>query len=362
MNVREGIAFGVAFLGFAAAGILGWQQAGLNRELAAQQARAAQREGKAAELGKRLALAEKALEAARTEGAARQREAETAQEALKAVRQAAEEKLAALGANAPAPAPAEAPKKKKKGGMAGMMAMTRKMMDNPVAKEQLRKGMSLQIEMLYKELFEELHLEGAVREKLAEILLNRLLGRTEIGMLVFDEDMKEDEILRQQQEAFTKTSAALAGLLSADQLARLKEYEKGLSEKMQSEQLDQELAALRIQPVQQEPVRSIVLEEQKAMQSRVQARFGAMSGSDGPVSVSEISAEQIRQARRMMSGEGIQDVDLLLKDLAATTQRTLERVQPLLTPEQYETFKKQQEAKVQMMEMSLRMMDAMGGD
>lgn len=355
MTMREGVAWGLAVTGLAAAGAFGWEArrmsdraAALERETAV---RTKAREAEAAE-------ASKALEAARLEGTRLTAEAE---EALGS-RKAAEEKLAALEAQARAEPPAAAPAKKKRGGMGPMMAMARKAMEDPAMKAQMRQGMKAQVEAMYGDLLKELGLEGEARDRMVEALLDRMMGQMEVGMLLADAEVGEDEILRRQDEAYAQADAALAGLLDGAQQARLEAYDRELPDRMLARQADQELAPLKLNAAQQERVRVILIEEQKGIQARMEAGFGGMGGPGGSGrTASRMTAEEIRKAREMMQGNGL-DTQGLLKSMAESRERTLARAQPLLTPDQYAAFRKQQEAQAQMMEMGLKMMQSMGGE
>lgn len=308
----------------------------------------------------------KNLEAVRAQCAIRQAELEKAQEALKAAlagKKAAEDKCATLEAKAVAPTPkvTEAPKKpKKKNAMAQMMAMSRKMMDTPAMKEQMRQGTKSQVETIYADLFKEWGLVGDARDKVAEALANRMMGQVGVYMSVFDEEVKEDEIIRQQQEAAAKASADLAGVLSGAQWARLEAYDKELPARERVQKVDQELAPLHLQPSQQEQVRAIILEEQPAA-PQIEMHFGSNGGGTSMLG-EQLTPEMIRKARQEMAGDGtIENMSQTLKDMAASRERIFTRVQPLLTPDQFEMFKKQEEAKAQAMEMSSKMIQSMNG-
>lgn len=350
MNAREGIAYGIGILGLLGAGYFAAQAGYANdrvHDLEKQARTLPSLQAKAEQAGKDLA-------AARTEGERLKAEAVQAVEERKVLEAKVAELAAGMKPAPPVPAPAATPKKK--GSMGEMMKMSRKMMDSPAMKEQMRKTMGQLVEENYADLFQELGLSPDLRDKVTQALIDRMIAQQEMGMLLLDEELSPEEVLRRQAEMEGRQKGALGALLG-NQATRLEAYDKTIPDRMQARTVDKDLQSLHLQPTQQAQVRSIVLEEQKDLQTGLRSMGGGVCRSQA------MTAEDIRKAREMMgqgSGAGQQDLEALVKSMAESRERTLARVQPLLSPEQFEAFKKQQDAKVQMMEMGLKMMQSMG--
>ncbi len=348
MNAREGIFCGIGILGLLGTAFFASQASRANdriRSLEKQVQDLSPLRAKADQAGKDLA-------AARAEGARLELEAVKAVEERKAAeadRQDVQARLAGLEAGGkpePSALPAAA---RKKGGLRKMV----KMMGSPAMKEQMRKHTTQTVEENYAEFFQESGLDPDLQAKVVQALVDRKLAQQETAMMLFDENLSAEEILRRQEETRARQASALTSLLGG-QYGSLEAYDKALPDRLQTKAVDQDLKALNLQPYQQDQVRAIVLEEQKAIRKD---REGSISMPEG-----RVTAESIRKSREMLDGSPASEaqVEAMVKSMTESLERTLARVQPLLSPDQYEPFKKQQEAKAQMMEMSIRMTVTIG--
>ena len=249
--------------------------------------------------------------------------------------------------------------KKPKGGMAAMMAMTRKMMEDPAMKAQIRQEMKPQIEQMYGDFLRELGVEGETRAAIEEALADRMLSGMDLVAVLTDETLSEEEAARRLAEMHSESQTDLAAHLDAGQLQKLQDYDREMPVRIQARMIDQQLAVLKLQPAQQEQVKGVLLEEARSTQDSLQVSMG--SGPQGVPLSAPMSVEEVRKARKMMTGQGTEDAGKAVQTMRESQGRSFLRIQPLLTPEQFETFKKQQEAQLQMMEMGLKMMQEMGG-
>lgn len=356
MTIREGIAWGAAVLAVGVCGYFCAELGGQKVRVTSLEQSAAARAGEAKRASAEAAGKTAALESAHAEAERLKTDLEEAGKARAA--------LEARLAEAAKPAPAAAPKgRKRKSQLAGWMEMVRKMSDDPAMREQMRQGILMQLDMMYGDLFKEWGLDGEALEAARNTLADRMMAQMETGLLLMDASVAPEEVLRRQQEIQAASQDALAKALDASRLAALEAYEKGMPAKMLAKQTDTQLAALGLDPAVRERVRDIVVEETMSMQQQVGVQMGM--GGDGMGiggNGGELTLEQVLSARRMFSGEGAGEVGGVLQGMAEARGRILERALPLLTQDQYERFRKQQEAQAQIVEMGVRMMQGEGGE
>ncbi|MFH1024078.1 MAG: hypothetical protein V1809_11915 [Planctomycetota bacterium] len=351
MTSRSTLVIVLAVAGIAGTAALAVRNHALSGRIADLEARA-----------KKLAAAEKTsaqAQEASHRAVQRVRDLTTARDAAEARATAAETRLAAPATPSPAPSPIPLPSenpapKAKRGGMKKMLMMMKTATDNPAMKSQVRQGFRMMMDPLYKELLAGWGLDEKTRGEVMDAIADRAVSlQMDIGMLILDDTVPEAEILRKQQDALTASDTALSALVGTGRLAEIDTFEKTLPEKMMRRQIDQEVSALALDPGRKETLAGILLEEQKA----AAADLGGMhhGPEDG---FRRFTAEDIRKSREMFDGEGFSAVVTKMRE---SHQKVMDRAKPILSPEEFQTFEKQEAAKIQMIEMSMKMMEAMGG-
>ncbi len=354
MKLREGIAWVLVLAAFAVGGAV-WQRAReLENRLAEAQAEAARMkalEAQAASAERDLAAARAAKDLLRADldKEVASRKAAEAKDAELAG------KLKSLEASAK---PAPAPKGPKKNALKAMMAMSAKAMHDPALRKQMLQGTAMQVGMMYGDLLKEWGLEGEARQAIVDLLAERLLAESECKMLLMDEELSSEEVIRRQEESMEKQQKALADKLDAGRLARLEAFDGEIPDRLLGQQVDQGLSALNLDQGQRERVRAVLMDEARGASVQVRGNVGGLDAMPHPGR--RMTAEDVARARQVLSGEG-SGMEDTLKALETSHQSSLERVRPLLTQEQFETFRKQQESQMQVMRMSLEMLGASGG-
>ncbi len=352
LNAREAITTGIAVVGLLGTAFFASQASRANERIRALEKQVQD----LSPLRAKADRAEKELQVARTEGERLRLEAVQGMEDRNAV-QARMADLEAVGKEVPFVPPPAA--RKKKDDMRKMMKMSQKMADNPAMKEMNRRFLGKYIEEEYAEFFQESGLDPDLQAKVVQALVDRKFAQGETAMMLYDQDLSEEEILRRQAKTLAEQESAMTALLGG-QYGRLEDYEKTLPDRIQAKAVDRDLQALDLQPDQQDQVRAIILEEQKALEECRQRASGLTPQNIGN---GKHTVESIRKAREMLDIDPVASMAINKTNLASMAEsrdRTLARLQPLLSRDQYETFKKQEDAKVQMVELSLQMMQSMG--
>ncbi len=234
------------------------------------------------------------LGVARTEAAAAREEAARLSADLarsQAAEQEARQSLTEAQARSAAPPSAGAsasPASPRTGGMRGAMRMFREMWDNPAMRDQMRAGVRMQVGILYGDLLNGWALDPEVRTAVEELLTDRMVGKTELGFLIMDENVSEDEILRRQAEGMSRSQEAMAAHLSSVQIAQVDAYEREIPRQMAARAVDGEIAGFDLDPSQRETVRAILLEERMGSQDALQIQFGG----------AEPDSETVNQSRQ----------------------------------------------------------------
>lgn len=362
MDGRKVLGIGLITIGIVGAGFLAQQILGGSERIAAlERDAAAARDAAARDLG--VARAE--VDAAREESARLAADLAQVRAAEQETRQALTEAQARADALAaaptiPPPATVAPPSstQPRSGGMRGAMRVFREMWENPAMRDQMRAGVRVQVGMLYGDLLDGWALDPQTRGAVEDLLTDRTMGRMELGFLVMDDAISEDEILRKQEEAMARSQEGMAAHLTSMQIAQVDTYEREIPGRMAARQVDQEIAGLGLEAAQREQVRAALLEEQIRSQEALQTQFGG--GGTGMQSTN-MTRESIRQSRAMFSGEaGTGAMAASLQEMRASQERALDRVRPLMTPEQHEQLSRQREAQMRMIEMGMRMFE--GGE
>ena len=361
MTLRETAAFVLAGLGLAAAGYFAHQSRELRGEIgrlkqgADESRRAAEADRKvAAKARQDLDLLGERLEKER-------KGREAAQAVLAAVDHEAGAGAPQAAASADAKTDTASTRSKRKKPFDQIRGMLKTLMDNPAIKEQMRQGMILQVDLNYAAFLDEMGLSGENREAVKGLLADRLFNGMELGMLLMDDAVPEDQVLKRQDELFADSQEKIGRFLSGGQFARLETFENGIPERMRAKRLDDELKSIGLNGGQLETVRSALLEEERGRDREVEVKFGFSGGFSGGMHGEErfhrMSVEEIRKVRSTFSGENPDaDMGKLAASLHERNDRMLARVRPLLTDEQYLKYSKQKESELQMMEMGMKMM------
>ena len=294
MKLREGISW-VLTLAALAVGGAAWQHArGLDVRLAIAQAEAAQAKGMEA----RANAMQQELAAAKAAADLLHADLDAATAARKAAEARGEELAARLKATEASARPVDVARPAKKKG--GMMAMFAKAAQDPATRKQMKQALGMQVGMMYGDLLKEWGLEGEARQAVLDLLAERMMAQGEVAMLMLDEELSPEEVVRRQDEALAKQKEALAAQMDPARQARLEAFEGEMSDRMLGQQADHRLAGVDLDPAQRERVRAVLMEEGRGVQASMQA-VGMGGGPGGP---RRMTVEEVRRSREAMGGGG----------------------------------------------------------
>jgi hypothetical protein len=137
-----------------------------------------------------------------------------------------------------------------------MGKMLSKMMSDPAMKEMMRPQQKAMISTMYGSLFKELNLTAEERLKLSELLLDQQMKTTEASMGLFDEGglaAVSQSVSAQQKES----EEQIKGFLGEERFAQYQEYQKTIGERMQLDQLRQQMDGSGT-PVQDEQLKQLL--------------------------------------------------------------------------------------------------------
>lgn len=223
-----------------------------------------------------------------------------------------------------------------------MMAALAKMAKDPQMKDALREQQRMAMDMTYGQLFKYLASRPETVGALKDLLLERQMAMMDIGLGVMTASSAEQRTAdgKKIQEMQKDFDTRIQGLLGADDYAMYKDYEDTQPERMQVTMFGQSLGgAEALSDAQQHDLIRTMYEERKAFKFSIPTD----PGQDPSALLAPGAA-----ARHMQELETLQ-------------ARYTARAQAVLSPSQFEAFRKSQEAQRRMQEMGLRMAAQMMG-
>jgi hypothetical protein len=223
-----------------------------------------------------------------------------------------------------------------------LMAALAKMAKDPQMKDALREQQRMAMDMTHGQIFKYLASRPETVGALKDLLLERQMAMMDIGLGVMTASSAErrtadgKKILEMQKDFDTR----IQGLLGTDDYAMYKDYEDTQPERMQVTMFGQSLGgAEALSDAQQHDLIRTMYEERKAFKFSIPTD----PGQDPSALLAPGAA-----ARHMQELETLQ-------------ARYTARAQAVLSPSQFEAFRKSQEAQRRMQEMGLRMAAQMMG-
>ncbi len=252
------------------------------------------------------------------------------------------EELAAARGEAAAPV-VTSPKGEKKGkGGEGMMKTFAKMMEDPAMKDMMRQQQGIAVKGLYADFSRELGLSEEEETALTELLIDKQMINTELGMKMRGGELSEEEkkaIAKEIKESSEALDEEIKGALGDD---HFKSYELFVDSMQERQQLNTLKEGLKSQGLGL----SVETEEQlmDAMYSaRKNFKFSTNFGSD---------ANPNPEALANFNQEGLEKMMAETRRLNAEIAGKAERI---LSPEQWEAFRASQESQLKMQEMGMKM-------
>ena len=238
----------------------------------------------------------------------------------------------------------EAEQKAPPGGPAGMMdGMMAEMQRTPEARSAMRAQMRVQLENEYRDLFDEMGLDEATADAVLGLLSDRTIAQME-SVTAAGGDEKDREAMAAKVKAETaKAEAALRGKLGS-QYGNFERFEKSAPER---QQLKLVKAAFRDKGIEFDEAT-----ESKLMDTMYEVRSGWNFEHDfSDPDPSRIDPTALNE----------EAMNRYVEENAKMQAAVEEKVQGMLSAEQFEAFRAAQRQQQEMMQMRLRMSRGMFG-
>ncbi|MDB6173701.1 MAG: hypothetical protein JWL59_3012 [Chthoniobacteraceae bacterium] len=284
-------------------------------------------EEQAAELGKLQAEQEKV----RSQSEAFQAESQELRKLL-----AAKNVPAANVASNPVEEGVNAGAKEGKPEEGGFMKKMAKMYDDPAMKKVMRTQQLMGIKMLYADLGKELGLSSEDASQLMELLADRQVDISAKSLAILGEGGDAKSVTASKEEH----DQQIKGLIGEDRMKKLTEYEAGIGDRMQMQQVQQSLTSsgMPLDEKQRASLLSIMKEERLVTP---------------PNPFTANAQNPTAQIKAMQSGEG---VDQFVKSTEDFNQRVSRRARGVLNPDQINSFDATQKQQLEMIQMSMKFM------
>lgn len=221
------------------------------------------------------------------------------------------------------------------------------MMKDPAMKEMMKSQARAQVEFMYRDLFELLGLDAGKQEQLTKMLEDRSAAGMDLGFsMMGGKEMSAEEKKRKMDEMKAATDAsdkALKELLGDSAFAKFESFEKSQPERLQLNTLNSQLKDKGIELSEEA--------ESKLMDTMFQERTNFKFDMDF-ADQKNFDFEKYNEAGLSRYAEQQQEL----------RGRILTKAEGILTPEQLEVFRKNQEQQAAMEKMGLQMgLKMMGG-
>jgi hypothetical protein len=227
----------------------------------------------------------------------------------------------------------------------GMGEMLSKMMKDPDMREMMRGQQKAAINMMYSGLFKELNLSAEDKEKLTAILTESQIKQMENAQALLGQDTSSssEDSAKSFEEAKKQTEDEIRALLGEERFAHYQDYQKNLSERMQLNQLKNQLEAQNL-PLQEQQTAQLL----QAM-SEEKSRIPPVIPTDNsPVPKRELFTSE--------------NLDRQLQWMDDYNRRVLERAGQFLSPEQLQHYRRFLDQQASMQKFSLNMARQMFGE
>lgn len=223
--------------------------------------------------------------------------------------------------------------------------MIGKMMKDPAMREMMREQQKAMINMMYGGLFKELNLSPEEKDKFKELLTESQMGKVAAtqALLAGAQDEATTAAAKQSvADAKKQAEADIKALLGEPRYAQYEDYQKNVGERMQLDQLKNQLAGENVPLRDEQNVQllQIMQEEKLALPPAISTEQSEMPSLDTFTP---------------------QRIDEQLKWMTAYNTRVAERAKSVLTPEQFVNYQKFQEQQASMAKLGMQMARQMFG-
>ncbi len=225
------------------------------------------------------------------------------------------------------------------------MSAMAKMMKDPAMREVMKSQMRSQVDFMYRDLFDLLGLDAGKQEQLTKLLVDRAGAGMDLGFSMMGGEKISDEERKKKTEAMAAATAesdqALKELLG-DDYAKYDSFEKSQPERQQLNSLNGLLKD-----------KGIGLSEE-AGSKLMDTLFKERTSFKYDVDLSD--------QRTMDPGKfTAENLSRFQEQQAVLRGQILSKVEPILTPDQLEVFRKSQEQQAAMEKMGMEMAQKMMG-
>lgn len=237
-----------------------------------------------------------------------------------------------------------------KGEKKGMMLNLSQMMDDPGMVAMIEQQQSLMIDGLFGPLFSELGLSADDTEAVRDLILEKQMAATKMGLQMMNESLSKEErkeLSKAIKAETDRVNGQIEELLGAEGYGELELFEKSQPERQALQAYKQSLQGEGVQLSfdQEEALMSAMYEERTAF-TFTNGDFGDQSNTDPDL------IDRFNEA----------NVDRYLGEYRQLQEQIAKRASEILSPAQMEAFKANQESMVKMQEMGMRMgLGMMGG-
>jgi hypothetical protein len=231
-------------------------------------------------------------------------------------------------------------------GGKGFGAMFSKMMKDPAMKEMMRSQQRTMVNKMYGPLFKDLNLSGEQKEKFMQLLLDQQMSSMDKADTFFDSDGKFDpaKIAEATKAQETQGTEEIKALLGDDQFAYYQDYKKTMGDRMQLEQLKDQLDGTKsaLKDNQMKDLLLLIADER----------------SKNPSLISEDSPTSAADLEKMFSADGFEKQ---LQSQEEMNQRVIARAGPILNQEQLQAYADFQKQQLNMQRLGMTMAREMFG-
>ena len=225
------------------------------------------------------------------------------------------------------------------------MSAMAKMMKDPAMREVMKSQMRSQVDFMYRDLFDLLGLDAGKQEQLTKLLVDRAGAGMDLGFSMMGGEKISDEERKKKTEAMAAATAesdqALKELLG-DDYAKYDSFEKSQPERQQLNSLNGLLKDKGIGLSEEA--------ESKLMDTMFKERTSFKYDVD------------LSDQRTMDPGKfTAENLSRFQEQQAVLRGQILSKVEPILTPDQLEVFRKSQEQQAAMEKMGMEMAQKMMG-
>lgn len=227
----------------------------------------------------------------------------------------------------------------------GMGDMLGKMMKDPAMREMMREQQKAVINMMYSGLFKDLKLSPDEKEKFKTLLTDAQMRNVEAAQGLFGGTQKEggaEDAGKQIADAKKQTDEEIKALLGDERFAQYQDYSKNIGERMQLDQLKNQLAAENL-PLRDEQMTQLL----QAMKEEKTLLPPAISDDQTQVPKKDTFTAE--------------NLDKQLKWMDEYNRRVLDRAGQILSPDQLKQYQTFQEQQASMQKLGLNMAKQMFG-